>query len=116
MKKLKIILLYSFYILVICYTIIIVKNNIYTSKYKDETTLKGIINDYELTKEYLRLELIGKEKILCTYYFNNDYDILKKKIKLGIVLELKGELIKPKKNTNFNLFNYRNYLLSKNIY
>jgi len=116
LKKSKIVLLYSFYILVTIYVVIIVNNNIYSTKYKNELKITGIINDYELTEEYLKIELLAKEKIICFYYINNDYEYLKKNIKLGIKITLNGNLEKVKNNTNFNLFNYKKYLLSKKIY
>ena len=116
MKKLKTKLLYSFYILATIYIIVIVNNNIYYSKYKNETKIIGIINDYELTNDYLKLEILSKEKIIGSYYIDNDYEYLYKNIKLGKKVKIEGELIKPNKNTNFNLFNYKNYLLSKKIY
>ena len=110
MKKLKMILLYSFYIISIIYIMLYLKNNVVLSKYNKETKITGIINNFKIKNNYIEIELIAKEKIIC-FYHNNDI-----KFKLGDTIMVIGELVKPNKNTNFNLFNYNNYLLSKKIY
>lgn len=107
MKKLKTILLFSL--------ILFIPVSIYfnQSKYKDETTIEGVVNNYEIDDSKITIELIGKEKIFCTYYLKENENI---NISLGDKLKLVGNLKIPKDNTNFNLFNYRKYLLSKRIY
>lgn len=104
MKKLKIVLLFS----ILIYLGIILKNKIYFSKYTNETEIIGIVTKIEKKENYTKIELKAKEKILCTY--NGDIEI-----NLGMKLKLKGELQNIKENTNFNLFNYKEYMLSKKI-
>ena len=104
MKKLKIILLFS----LVIYLILIIHNKIYFTKYKNETEIIGIVTKINNYDNYSKIEINGKEKVLCTYNHNID-------IKLGTKIKLKGNLVEPSINTNFNLFNYKNYLLSKKI-
>ena len=104
MKKLKIILLFS----ILIYVVIITNNNIYKTKFNNETEIIGIVNKVTIKDSYTSIELLSKEKILCT--INKELNI-----KLGTKIKVVGELKKPNINTNYNLFNYRNYLLSKKI-
>ena len=110
MKKLKTILLYSFYILSLIYILFYLKNNNIKTKYNNENKIIGLVTHIKINDNYMVITLKGKEKIEC-FYYNID-----KNIKIGDKVLLKGTLNKPKKNTNFNLFNYKNYLLSKKIY
>ena len=104
MKKLKIILLFS----ILIYLIIILKNEIYFSKYESENELIGIVTKITEKENYIKIELNAKEKILCTYKGNIN-------LKLGMKIKVNGSLEKIKENTNFNLFNYKKYMLSKKI-
>lgn len=111
MKKLKIDLLCKIILIVTCfYTFYITKNLIYHTNYKEgEITLIGkIIN---ITKKENNVDLIikAKEKIKVTYYGSVNYQ-------LGDYVKIKGTLTKPYNSTIFNLFDYRNYLLSDKIY
>lgn len=111
MKKLKIDLLCKIILIVTCfYTFYITKNLIYHTNYKEgEITLIGkIIN---ITKKENNIDLIikAKEKIKVTYYGSVNYQ-------LGDYVKIKGTLTKPYNSTIFNLFDYRNYLLSDKIY
>ena len=102
MKKSKILLLFS--LLVLIYTIYIIKNDIYKSKYKDEKIIYGYINSIKENQ----IELIGKEKIIVKTK-NTNY-------KLGDYIKCYGKMNNVNHNTNFNLFDYNNYLKSKKIY
>lgn len=112
LKRLKILLLFSIPLIRIPFILDI------KSEYKDETTIQGIINNYKIDGNKLTLEIIGKEKIIGNYYFKTKEEkkLYQNTIQLGNKVILKGELVKPKNNSNFNLFNYRKYLLSKKIY
>lgn len=112
MKKLKIILVFSFLILFLY-------NLNYKSKYNlNDTNIKGIIDKYKITNNKLELEIKGKERIICNLYFKTDLEKeeFSKKIKLGQTVNLKGKMNIPKENSTKNLFNYRKYLKSKRIY
>ena len=102
MKKSKILLRFS--LLVLIYTIYITKNDIYHSKYKDEKIIYGYINSIKENQ----IELIGKEKIIVKTK-NTNY-------KLGDYIKCYGKMNNVNHNTNFNLFDYNNYLKSKKIY
>ncbi len=113
MKKLKIILLFSLTIVLIN-TFYIVNNNIYKSKYDINTNnVIGYVQDYKIKNNKLTIELKGKEKVLAIFYLKDNETI---DIKYGDYLKLTGSFKVPDKNTNFNLFNYKNYLKSKKIY
>lgn len=108
MKKLKIILLFS-YLLISIYVIFSLKEEkIIKEEY---AVIKGIITEYEQTDNYLKLVIKNKEKILGYYYGSDKYNL-----KLGDEVILKGAIKKPEGNRNFYLFNYKNYLKSKQIY
>ena len=104
MKQLKIILLFS----ILIYLIIFLKNEIYFSKYKSEKEIIGIVTKITEKENYAKIEIKAKEKILCTYNNNTN-------LKLGMKIKVMGTLEKINENTNFNLFNYKKYMLSKKI-
>ena len=117
MKKLKHILQYKylFIILVIPFLIysVIYSNKDIKSKYKiTDTNIAGYISYYLIDNDKLTIKLIGKEKILCTYYFKNNID---SNYELGDYIELTGTMNIPSNNTIFNLFNYKEYLKYENI-
>ena len=54
---------------------------------------------------------------MVNYYLKNKNDNhIFNDISLGDLVEIKGEFIKPEKNTTKNLFNYRRYLYNKNTF
>ena len=107
MKKLKIVLLFSF--IVFFYVLIITHKNHFKTKYFDEKIINGYINYIKENNDKTKIELIGKEKIIVNYKDKINY-------KLGDYIEVYGTLSTPSNNTNFNLFNYNKYLKSKKIY
>ena len=113
MKKLKIISQFNIIVFaIILITILYVIFNILnppSSKYsKEETKITGIIYECKKTDEKTTIKIKGKENILINYYDNFN-------CRLGQKIIAKGEIKKPQKNTNFYLFNYKNYLLSQKI-
>lgn len=106
LKNLKIILLFSIFIYLIFY---IKVNPIKSKYYIEDTELIGMITKINREKNKTILEIKGKEKVYATYYGNISY-------KLGDTVKCIGNFYIPNRNTNFNLFNFRNYLLSKKIY
>ena len=114
MKKLKIVLQQNniFYFLLIfslIYMLIFINFINIKSKYNEnDSSLQVKIIDYKKSDDKLVIYAKGKEKILINYC--DDINI-----SYGDYIYVKGKLIKPKDNTNFNLFNYKKYLLSNNI-
>lgn len=109
MKKLKIILLFSTLIFIILY--VYYKNNNIVSFYDENVTrIEGIVTDINYFDDKISFVVKNKESILV-----NDYNLISD-IKLGDYVLAEGIMKKPNTNTNFNLFNYKNYLLSKNIH
>ena len=111
MKKLKIILLFSL-IIVIPFSY----NYNLKSKYKNEENIDGTILNYKIDGNQLKLEVKGKEKIICYYYFKSKKEKDKTNINIGDHINMIGNLKEVKKNSNFNLFNYKQYLLSRKIH
>jgi len=109
MKKLKIFLLFSFSILIFIYVYYQNKNinSVYT---EDVTSIDGIITNIYYTDNKISFVVKGKENVLV-----NDYNLISD-IRLGDFVHIEGTMKHPQINTNFNLFNYKNYLLSKKIY
>lgn len=115
MKKLKILLLLKILFLCISITLIIVKFLTFKTKpLPNKNEFIGEILDVKIKNEKITIKLNTDEKILINYYIksNENYSNLK----IGSIIKVEGKLDYPKKNTNFNLFNYTNYLLSEKIY
>ena len=114
MKKLKIVLQQNniFYFLLIfslIYMLIFINFINIKSKYNEnDSSLQVKIIDYKKSDDKLVIYAKGKEKILINYC--DDINI-----SYGDYIYVKGKPIKPKDNANFNLFNYKKYLLSNNI-
>ena len=114
MKKLKIVLqqnniFYFIFIFSLIYMFIFINFINVKLKYNEnDSTLQVKIIDYKKSDDKLVIYAKGKEKILINYY--DDINI-----SYGDYVYVKGKFIKPKDNTNFNLFNYKKYLLSNNI-
>lgn len=109
LKKLKTKLLFSFLIIsciIYCYWHL---NSYHESKYKlseNEFVVKVIKINHKDDK--VIIEGKGKEKILINYKGKFEGQ-------LGDKIKVHGVLNEPSSNTNFNLFNYKKYLLSKKI-
>ena len=109
MNKLKIKLLFSAFIISCFIYCCWYLNNEHKSKYdlsETEFIIKIIKINYKEDK--VVIEGKGKEKILINYEDKFDYQ-------LGDRIKVYGELKEPSSNTNFNLFSYKKYLLSKRI-
>ncbi len=123
MKKLKIILQYNwlFYLLFLVsigYSIIYInipKTSVYSI---DDKEFNCIITDIYVDGNYLSLKLNGKEKLQASYYFNtySEKEQFLSEYELGDSIYIEGTLKVPNNNTNPNLFNYKKYLYSNNIY
>ena len=108
MKKSKSKLLFSL-LLILAATFLIKYKSSTISKFNGrETKITGIITECENINSKTRITLKSKEKILVNY--NENFPCT-----LGTKIKAEGNLSKPNKNTVFHQFNYRNYLLSKNI-
>lgn len=123
MKKLKSILQskYLFKILTVvmvvyslCVTFLLPSKSVYSD---DVTEIIGIITQYEIDGNKLKLTLNGKEKIIAYYYFKTENEMLEyfDKLELGMILKLNGKMDKPKNNNIPNGFNYRKYLKYQGI-
>jgi DNA internalization-related competence protein ComEC/Rec2 len=78
----------------------------YNYKKVDENNLIGVVTNISKNDYNIVLEI--NDTIV-----NTD---LESKFVLGQKVECRGTVMLPNQNTNFYLFNYRNYLLSKKIY
>lgn len=124
MKRLKIILqsklvLSLSLIFLILYVLIFTKVIQYHSNIPSTTSnIEGIILDYTIDGDKLSILLQAKEKIQVTYYLKNEDEKidLQEKLKLGLTVNLEGELKEPSNNTIPNTFNYKKYLYNKKIY
>lgn len=108
MRKSKII--YLFNIIIFIFILIYFNNYQYESKYSDEKEIIGVVTKVTNNLDNIKLIIEGKEKIIATCYkceFND---------KVGSIVKLKGEFQEIKENTNFNLFNYKKYLMSLGIH
>ena len=119
MKKLKMIL-QSRYIFKILTILILIITIIYTKYYPfksvfntKDTEFIGIVEDYIIKDNQIKISLKSKERIIVTYkytgkVFNN--------LSYGDKIKVTGVLKEPSTNNIFNNFNYKKYLYNKKIY
>ena len=119
MKKLKMIL-QSRYIFKILTILILIITIIYTKYYpfksvfnNNDTEFIGIVEDYIIKDNQIKISLKSKERIIVTYkytgkVFNNLF--------YGDKIKVTGVLKEPSTNNIFNNFNYKKYLYNKKIY
>lgn len=119
MKRLKIILQsrYLFKILTIIFLMLSItytKYYSFKSKYnEDETEFIGIVKDYTITDNKIKITFKAKEVLIVEYKYNN---LIFNKLSYGDKLKIKGKLKKPSSNVIFNNFNYQKYLYNNKIY
>lgn len=121
MKKLKITLLFKIIIilsLITCIRVIYSLNNVKSKYNLNITNIEGIIQKIKINGNKLSLEIKSKENIIVNYKIETfeEKEQIENEYKIGDKVIIKGLIKTPNSNTNFNLFNYRNYLLSKKIY
>lgn len=119
MKRLKTIL-QSRYIFKILTILILIITIIYTKYYPfksvfntNDTEFIGIVEDYIIKDNQIKISLKSKERIIVTYkytgkVFNN--------LSYGDKIKVIGVLKEPSTNNIFNNFNYKKYLYNKKIY
>jgi len=114
----KIWLKYSFLILVVLYIFWSLENYAIKSIYQADTKqLSGQIIAIKQDNNRFSFLLKTPEKVIVNYYFENA--LAKKQAQtyqLGDFIKVVGEIRKPPTEVVFNLFNYRRYLKSQNIY
>ncbi len=124
MLKLRIILLYdylyiSIVLLVLTFALIstnlIIRHSSYTGIEKE---LIGYIKRINFDGDKLTIHIHDRETVIGTYYFKQkkEKEIFASTYKLGDYIKLKGMMLKPKNNTIFNQFNYRQYLYNRKIF
>ena len=122
MKKLKNILKFNilFYLIIFLTIIIFITYNSleYKSIYTNETIFNGIITNYKIDNNKLKIYFKDKEKLIANYYFKNDNDkrYFEENILYGSNVNIDGVLSDISNNTITNNFNYKNYLYHQNIY
>ena len=120
LKKLRIILQSNyFYTLLVLLSIVVVVASTRIIKYKSvynitQKEFYGVVKSINIKENHITFIISGREKLLCNYYFKDKNQIMN--LSLGDSLKLTGNLSVPKKNSNFNLFNYKKYLYNEKIY
>ncbi len=114
MKKLKITSAFNVSIVIlliisVIYTFFMVKTVPKSIFHEGNATITGIIENCQQTDYNTKITMRGKEKILISY--NKDFKCL-----LGQKIKVAGEIEKASNSTIPNLFNYRKFLYSQNIY
>lgn len=118
---LKILLKYKYIfisIIILIFSLIYTSMN-FKSKYSiKDNLIEGYIHNYKIDGNKLNIEIIGKEKIMGSYYFKNNEEIynFKKKYKFGDYVKISCELYYPKESGLFNQFSYKEYLRQNKIY
>lgn len=113
-------ILQSRYIFKILTILILIITIIYTKYYPfksvfntNDTEFIGIVEDYIIKDNQIKISLKSKERIIVTYkytgkVFNN--------LSYGDKIKATGVLKEPSTNNIFNNFNYKKYLYNKKIY
>ena len=113
-------ILQSRYIFKILTILILIITIIYTKYYPfksvfntKDTEFIGIVEDYIIKDNQIKISLKSKERIIVTYkytgkVFNN--------LSYGDKIKVTGVLKEPSTNNIFNNFNYKKYLYNKKIY
>ena len=110
MIKLKTKLLFSILVILCLFYCCWYINTTHKSKYNlDDNEFIVKVNKINYKDNKAVIEANGKEKLLINY--NGEF-----KYKLGDLIRVSGDLKLPTENTNFNVFNYKKYLLSKKIF
>ena len=106
MPRLKIILQSKVFISIsliflILYCVVFTKIN--------DSQINGMIISYKIDGDKLSISLKSKEKIEVSYYISNEEEkeFLKNNLKLGLTVDLKGQIKEPSNNTIPNTFNYK---------
>ena len=78
----------------------------------------GTILEYKSDGDKLSLLIKGAGKVEITYYYKNLQDKInfEQNLKLGLKVEIRGEIKYPSSNTIPNTFNYQEYLYNNKIY
>lgn len=77
------------------------------------TIVTGKVLSYQIDENKITVILRAKEKLQIHYYLKEGEKI---NIQLGDIYQVEGEFSYISRNTNFHLFNYRNYMKSKKVY
>lgn len=113
-------ILQSRYIFKILTILILIITIIYTKYYPfksvfntNDTEFIGIVEDYIIKDNQIKISLKSKERIIVTYkytskVFNN--------LSYGDKIKVTGVLKEPSTNNIFNNFNYKKYIYNKKIY
>ena len=109
--RLKDILKYNYiYIILLIsliYSYLYIKNGFIRSKYNiNSSSIKGIISNIKYKDKYKEIYIDD----LIIYYYGNE------SLNIGDIVYIDGVFSIPSKNSNFYLFNYKNYLYSKKIH
>lgn len=97
----------------------VLKKDVYKSSYQGyENNISGYIMSLTIDGNHLKIILKAKEKIIVNYYIKTEKELetIKSDYQLGDYIKVEGDLVRPSSNNVFNLFNYRNYLLSQKVY
>jgi competence protein ComEC len=107
LRKLKIILLFSYIFIIIlsCYRL-----NKTSNITLPKESYTGLVIEIKEKDNYIAYTIKGKNKIIA-YDYKKKY----KNISLGQTITVYGNFKEPESNRNFYLFNYKKYLKSKNI-
>ena len=110
-------LLYLF-LIVISIFIVIYFNNVkeHESIYNiSDNKFFGVVKKIDVDEKYISFFIKAKENLVANYYFSSDKSNIEG-ISLGDYVMFTGTLKVPNKNTNPNLFNYKNYLYHEGVF
>ncbi len=108
MKNSRIIYLFNFLLLI--FLIFYIKNYNYISKYSNQKEITGVVTKITKSSDSINIILDAKEKVLLTC-FKCDFNY-----EVGSIVSFKGYFNEIKGSSNFNLFDYKKYLMSLKIY
>lgn len=112
------IVLYIIIVVFLIFSIVINSFNNHSKYLGNEEYITGYVKNIKLKKSKIELRVIGLEEVIVNLYVDTKVELNEflSNINLGDLVSVTGNLNEPKVNTNFNMFNYKEYLRRNNIY
>lgn len=112
------IVLYITLLVLLIFSIVINSFNNHSKYLGNEEYITGYVKNIKVKKSKIELRVIGLEEVIVNLYVDTKEELNEflSNVNLGDLVLVRGSLTQPKTNTNFNMFNYKEYLRRNNIY
>lgn len=112
------IILYITLVVLLIFSIVINSFNNHSKYLGNEEYITGYVKNIKVKRSKIELRVVGLEEVIVNLYVDTKVELNEflSNFNLGDLVLVKGNLTQPKINTNFNMFNYKEYLRRNNIY